>query len=375
MSTFLSINARAPLIRQSEDSYNERLETLGEAYSITEQRGFNAAAFTLIGQLDYLLSWFQNGLMRDIIWKGPDSAVCWRGYVDKVSLTVGGTTISRSVDKMANKLTVVYAAVTTGSNPNQVGAQTTTTQNDLFSQAEYGIKELYISGGEITSTEATTLALSELARLSRPLIGEDEAIGQSSDPQLKIDMKGYSYLFDWYNYELAGSGTVTSSALLTNVVAADPNGILTDTSRIETNSQARKQDFKLSPAWKTIDDTAKVGRNNSGVGEPWVAMVLEQPRLIFKAAEGVDSNGLPLSTNQNPRLYRKLDDRSNRILDEGGREVDYWRVRPDHILYRLGLPGPPMYITQVNFTPPASLKLKGRDAVDPLPILLRSYFI
>lgn len=368
---FLSINARAPIIRQSEDTFHERLQTDKEQYTMSDTRGFNTAAFELVGSRNYLTTWYANGLLRDITWKGPDSRTCWRGFVSRLSFSIAGITRSKSIEKLGNRIIVVYTIKSTGSNTT--GAQATTTVNDTLSQAVYGIKEMVDSPGELPTSRAEIRALSQLARYSNPLIGETQHTANSTDPVLRVEMQGYAYMFDWWHYSAGTTGTANASTVLGTVVASDPNAILTSPARIETNTTATERAWSLQAAWKVIDSIRQSGREVvAGVeGEPWTTGVYEDLALVFKAAEGTDSAGNPKSSNQHLRLYRTLDDKQNRYIDEGGKEVPYWHIRPDRLVYTPGVPGPPLYIETVSYNPPTTLSLGGRDARDPLAFLVR----
>jgi hypothetical protein len=363
--SFFSINARAPIIQQASNSFHERLETVDEQYSITVQRGFNTAGFVLKGSPDYLVDWYMNGLARDVTWLGPDSFLSWRGLVTRLSLDIGGWTRTRSMESMADRIVLVYTPLSTGSNPPQAGAQAVITVDDIALQNQFGIKTAVISGGEKTSTAAAVKAISDLNKLAKIQVGETQTVARSEGPTLRVEMSGYATLFDWYVYNEANSGTVNASTQLVAVAAADPNGILIDSSGIEANTTQVERYWQNQPAWKVIEAVTGIGRDVAGVGEPWVSGVYGT-RLIYKAAEGLDSQGNPKSSNVHSRLYRKVVDTREIYTDEGGAEVPYWYLRPDRLVYTEGIPGEPMYVEQVTFAPPVTINLGGRDAQRPL---------
>jgi len=374
--TFFSINARAPVVLQSADSFHERIEPTRESYIISAIRGYDTAAFTLHGEEDYLIDWFKHGLVRDLTFRGPDGAEAWNGFISRLSLSIGGITRTVSVDKTANRVNYIYTALDTGNNPPTAGVQTTITENDTVSQAAIGIKEVYVTatGGEATSTNAAVAALTELSKLSTPLVGKTQSVGRGQPPSLQVQLRGYSYIGDWFIYsQTANSGTLAADVVVLAVLAADPNSVLsTDTVNIDANATATERYWEKSPGWKVIQDITARGQSVGGVGTRWAAGIYQGRRLTFKAAEGLDSNGVELSTNKHSPLYRSVYDGGDPYFDEAGQEVDYWHLRPDRIVYTQGISGNPKYVRKVAFTPPIGIVLTGDDDVDVEAVIERS---
>ena len=93
--TFFSINAKAPVVNQGIDSFQERIEPTAEGYTLSSERGYDTATFILHGEEDYLNEWFKNGLARDVVWKAPDGFETWNGYVSRMTLGIGGIARTR----------------------------------------------------------------------------------------------------------------------------------------------------------------------------------------------------------------------------------------------------------------------------------------
>ena len=95
--------------------------------------------------------------------------------------------------------------------------------------------------------------------------------------------------------------------------------------------------------------------------------------MIYKAAEGLDTNGNPLSTNKLPMLLRSIADPGDVFTDEAGRILEYWQIRPDRLLMTQGLPGDIAYINKVIYNAPISLQIIGDDDVtQPLAGMVRA---
>ena len=370
----LSINAYSPVIRASDESFHELLQTEKEGYTITDGIGFDAASFTLTGPLDYLVHWFEHGLVRDVVWRSPVGGVAWNGYVSRLIFTVSGNTRTEAVTGMANRILYTYTPLDTSTNPPQAGAQTIITKNDTGSQDRYGIKTGVVSGGECTAATADDMALAALARLKDTRLGETIAVGAGKTPALKVEMRGYGHMANWYYYtQTASSGTSDADAIVGLVLAADPNGVLSaSTINIDTCATAIEQYWDGKQlGWKIVQDITGRGYETGGVGYRWSVGVYEGRKTTYKQSEAVDSNGVPLSTNKHLILHRHVHDAGDSILDDAGKEIMPWEMRPDRLIYTEGIPGRPMRITQVKFTAPFGLSLSGTDELSPSKAYLR----
>jgi hypothetical protein len=375
MQDFYSITAYAPVIQQSENSFHERLFSLERpVYTLSVARGFDVASFQLEGTESYLIDWFKNGLARDIIWRGPDGFVCFNGWVERLSLAIGPVTRTKTLSNMGNRIIYVYNQLDTTANPPTAEGQQTITVNDTVSQTDFGIKMVTVSGGDATSTNANIDALSRLAKLSGPIVGEKQTIGGKA-PSLQVTMRGYSYMADWYIYsQTAVSGTDDADNVILAVLTADPNSVLSSsTLNVDTNTSAIERYWESQPGWKVIDTIIKRGQTVGGNGVRWVGGIYEDRRLIYKAAEGLDSNGNPLSSNKHSIIYRSVADPGDIFTDESGKVLDYWQIRPDRLLATQGLPGDIAYIQKVTFNAPTNLQIIGDDDVgQPLAGLVKA---
>ena len=372
MSELFSITALAPVIRQSADSFHERLQTQQETFTLLANKGFSTANFVLTGEIDYLTDWFADGLIRDITIKGPEGQTCWNGFVSQLSLSDGGSVQVKSIESMANRVITVYRSLNTNSNPPQTNEQSTVTVNDTDSQDRYGVKVIVDSGGEATTAEATSRANSILNELSQAPVTESVQTPGSQPPSLAVQMRGYSQMADWYTYTNIGSGTVSGDTLVKAILAADPNGVLsTDDTDIDSNPTQFAKDFDgKERGWKIIEEKIS-GSGDSSVGQVWVAGIYEGRRTIFKIREWVDTNGNPLSSNKYLELERNRNDAGDLYIDQAGREVKPWDLRPDRILTITGRPRTPMYINSVTFNAPYTVRVQGIDLMNPMGGVVR----
>ena len=306
--------------------------------------------------------------------KDRNDAPRWNGFVERMTLSIGGVTRTRSISGLGNRIILVYTPLDTSVNPPKAGAQTTITKNDTTSQGNYGIKSITISGGEVTAATADDYAFARLTDLAYIRESEIQTVGSSSPPVLKVELRGYAHMLDWVNYtQVAVSGTDNANVILNAILAADANSIPSvSTVDIDANTLAieKYQDGK-TPSWKLIQQIAEIGGETGSVGERWVAGLYVGRRMIYKQAEGLDSQGNQLTTNKHLLLTRHMYDGGERIFDESNREILPWEVLPDRLSRIVGQPGRAQYIEMVKYVAPWNLQLTGTDAINPLAGLVR----
>jgi len=315
--------------------------------------------------MDYLRGWFRGGLIRDVIWRSPNGRVIWNGYVQSLRLQEGGSSRSKSIAPMANRIYYVYSSLDTTTNPPTVKEQKTITVNNTDSQAIYGIKQRTISGGQITDTAAAIEADTILTELSRIRIDEQMTFGQGRPPSLSVSCAGYAHMMDWFNYsQVVNSGTDNLSTVIGLILAADPNSVIsTSTVNIDSNTTQVEEYFNGDrPAWNVITDlTLRGGAANNR----WVAGIYEGRRMTYKQDETIDTRWNPLAANKFLTYQKNPADPGDRIFDEAGVEIEPWDAKPDRLFVTTGYGKQPQYIEQVIFTAPYGLQTKSSD-INPL---------
>lgn len=355
-----SINARAPVIRQAIDSYHERLDTSGETFSSTINIGYDNASFVLRGDVAYLREWFTAGLGRDVVWKGEYGGTVWEGFVSSMTLYEGGENRTRSLGEMYNKITLYYPLLDTSSNPPTVGAQTTAVGQDSSSQARYGIKELSLSSSQMTAAAAAAAVATEVKKKSFIGVKRQFASGTNEALALTVSMMGYGHMLGWYRYTQTGSsGTADTDAVITAVLAADPNSVLsTATTNIDSNTLAAERYHDGSRTG--LDIIKMLTERGDASGNRWTFGVYEGRKLTYKQAETADSRGNLGANNKRLAIYRNPHDPADDLIDGSGRKLEPWEVRPDMVEFTTGVPGY-KYIEQVQFSAPYGLSTRGAD--------------
>lgn len=97
----------------------------------------------------------------------PLDRLAWWGYVDQVTQSLGSTGLDSSLEKVANRVAVLYRSMEPGKD---YGAMVQTDwKDDLTSQAIYGIKELLLKREVLSEEQALLLRDSSLKQLALPV--------------------------------------------------------------------------------------------------------------------------------------------------------------------------------------------------------------
>lgn len=163
------------------------------SYSATDRGGYDRATIEVSGPASSVaeaLSWLRYGV--EIV--NPYGSTVWAGYVHGVDVVFGGIRYSMTLDRMANKVSVLYSYTdVSGAN---IAGQTDAATNDE-SIARYGTKELVapLSDAEPTAAEAHRDALLDV--LSKPLASGDPT---TDGPSAKLYCRGWWHTLGWTKY-------------------------------------------------------------------------------------------------------------------------------------------------------------------------------
>ena len=121
----------------------------------------------------------------------------WTGFVDEVSLALGGVEVGLSLENMYNRVRVAY----TYDSPS--GEQTrgnTDWAEDSGSIARYGVRELQHSVSDQSLTQAEALRDQLLAKFKNPQ-KKIRITGSGTAAQATINCRGYNTKLGWEYYE------------------------------------------------------------------------------------------------------------------------------------------------------------------------------
>lgn len=229
----------------------------------------------------------------------------WEGMLYEMELTHGGIVRRRSLEKLANSVTVQYRDL---DNARQTSAAATS----AASIERYGQREeiVYIDGFDSTAAEAyRDTYLKEFAWPTSLTIGIN--LGDTSESSLRITVCGYVFTGNW-QFAPAGSGaTANLSDYMISLIGSDIEFL--QIGSIATNTiQVVQSVTTPRRVWDVIAELVGVGDAN---GNPYRIYVDNERYLVYEM----------ISTD--PRYYI----RAGQIHAGPGESIsriDSWSIRP-----------------------------------------------
>ena len=324
---------------------------------------YDSARFRLLGSQNYLEDWFDSRLGSTVVEYGPGGVVRWEGFVSRVSLTVAGSLLSRSLSDLANKVKVIYSTVDTSTDPPTSGVRAETGwSSDSDSTERWGTKEKILSVGGMKQPDAEELRDLFLEVHREPVVSRSAGVGTAgSENALDVECSGFFHTLEWLIYDSSTTGKanadVVIKAILTAVRAV--NAFLSDDySQIEANSSVSvKQYYK---GQQTCSDILKSIVARGDGADPWIAGVVKDRVFRYRPAE------------TEVGLLRELSDPGQRFFAVTGAVVGAWEVEPDMFLKTrdalagratptdLALDPRVAYLDSVSFSMPDAVRWSGR---------------
>lgn len=321
--------------------------------------GYLTASASISGSHSYVEDWLERGLGRWVSVMSQSGVIIWRGFVDQISVSLGGLRIDRGLlTDIANRVHLVYTQIDTSTSPPTAGTKTiTAVSNDTVSQALYGIWQKAYSLGEATLADAAQVQSLILQEKSSPETAKGISIGGSGDVSISLSLKG---AWSWLGYiaNFTTAGTINLSTRITDILGASPNAIIsTNYSNIATNTwQVEGYSSDDRVAQKYLTDLLSPGDAS-----------LSRYTIGIYGNEEVYYQPIPTSME-----YRySTSDPSSQITTPGGTVVWPWEVLPARWLAITDLlVGRPvdadfrkdprnMFIEQVNYTAPYNIQING----------------
>jgi len=222
------------------------------------------------------LRWLNNGLGRDVKLWNEKSLSDFEGMLTTIRLSNGRGEAVATMGSLANQCWTRYKDLTTGNNVRSAVA------SDSNSQDRFGIKEVALNGGQMTSDNADTYAENYLGMnyWARPDLSRvDQLASVREDLLLEFTVSGYWLTLGWQVYnQTAAAGTDTASAIVAAAIAA--SGQFIASTSIDTNAMLHTKEFDADRTpLDIISSIADVGDANF---VPWVAGVREDRELFFE---------------------------------------------------------------------------------------------
>lgn len=269
--------------------------------------------------------WFENGLGRRIEVTNPAGVVVWEGFVNKVSVSAGALSEERGeLVNVGNRDSAIYTPLDASVYPPVSGTTTVTTiAEDTTSQTAYGIWEKVVSAGTTPHDNAEQVRDVFLAENSLPMTSGALTInpGSAQPPVITLDCLGYIYWLGAYIYNNATSGYDLLSDKLIDVLAADPNGV------ISTNYNSIEDNAFLTPtmenenrfAWDVIKELVALGNDTDDL------------RRLF----GVYAERIVRYETQPETItyYHRLTEQGQYVTTPDGEIIYPWDVQPGKWLF------------------------------------------
>jgi len=282
----LSLSVTSSLL--GESSYSKSVQWTSYSHKISATAGFDSANFAQdnIGN-DEARFWLSSGLGVNVIAK-ESGQIAWQGFVNQVDLSIGNISLSIGplVD-IANKVAVAYQQTEQDPLGIGYGGENTLTAwaEDTASQSMYGIFETILSGGQGQAGPQEAARDTYLAEFAYPRVSRTISIGE--DLSVKVSCLGYYHILEQFIFidNSNPADYVNASTKIASVMAAEPNGFFSNTSRISTNTlQVAAKTDDSRTGLSTIKDIVALGDSS---GNRWLFGVYEDLTPVYEAVPSV----------------------------------------------------------------------------------------
>ncbi len=322
-SKSLNVAVYEPLIQGEQFLFDISDHLNSYEHETTATGGYWQASIKIVDRQHRLEDWFERGLDRRIVVRNPDGLVVWEGFVNRITLNLGGLTKSTGpLLNIANKVRLVYSYIDTSADAPVLGIRVTTGwSEDTASQARWGIMEKVLSSGGVTPTNAAAIVDDYLRENAKPETDEDHNLGgNQSEPTMDLELLGYVHRFGTYIYNSTTTGVMTLRNKLIDIIGDDPNDLISsDTSHIGTNTLS-------VPAW---DDDDRVAWNV--IKEMTAKGDAADNRYLFGVYEGRKVHYSQVEDSID--YYQALSDPAQRIITPTGQVIAPWDVQPGKWLF------------------------------------------
>lgn len=281
--------------------------------------GFETMTCSFACTLDEALDWLAIGLGRSCEVSGPDTEICWEGFLETIEAQLGQERRSVSLREMANRVRVGYQTVlgTQGQRPTA-----STFFQDAASIALFGKKDLALAIGNTSDgTEVDDYGTTMLAKLKDPLAAPSSTVasGDLGEIRLTLSFAGWYTTLDWLlaaNTSTTKTSTTTQIGTLLTAAAAINNFISTATTNITASGVTATEYIEADTTYRAKIEALLVRGNGA---DPYAWGVYENRE--FHAAPWAGAS--PEAVDYQRHLGE------SEVLDSTGAPVAPWMVRPD----------------------------------------------
>lgn len=299
----------------------KRFPTIQYRHKISANGGFDTATCLLSVDRNEGENIFANYIgNRVAIFANNPLMPIWEGMISRVTLTTGALQISRSLEKMYNRVAVQYS-IGQGGLPEQTAEVT-----NADSIALYGSKGTTVDMGETYTTDAgmpTERADRRLDDVAFPVV--TTVFGRGGQFGVALEMIGFYHTLTWDTFAVTGADSTDVPELLFSASYTHNDNIfydLTDDSRIDSTSYSASPNRQLGES--TWDLLMRIAESGSG-GDRFVAGISEtNPNTGTRIGYFEEAN---LTVEYAMDAYG-----DGRIRTTAGGLVQPWDVRPNRVI-------------------------------------------
>jgi len=241
---------------------NDSLVSL--AFKTSAVGGFDTCTIGLMGGPLELESWLSQGIGWHVEVVDQANVIRWEGFVDQVSLTIGGLVWRWGpLTSVGNRVAVLYNVEDTSTIPPTTGERTITSwAEDAASQRIFGVHISILNSSSLTAAEAAAYGQLWLRENRRPVISSDVNLATTGDQfSLQVQCKGYWHLMTYPYNQMVNTGTQDLSDKIEDILALDPNGLVTaGNSDVQANTiQVEEYEGDYRKAQDLIKALVKLG--------------------------------------------------------------------------------------------------------------------
>lgn len=305
-------------------AFLKRYPALSYKHRILANGGFDTASCVLPVSRAEGETIFENYVgNRAAVYVNNPAEVAWEGLITRITFTLPGVVLTRSLDEMGNRASVNVAV---GSDARPAVA---TTVSNAASQALYGIKQVTLRtarNAAAGATIATSLANRALNDVAYPLTSVAPNDG-SVNSIIEIELKGFYYTLDWEPQLYAGNFTFRNGStghideLLNNLLNGTTFLNNLDTSDLTNNATTHNNEARGGTVWQTMQAIAECGLN----AQRWIVGVT--PLNITRGTRRLYYR--PASTDVK---YLAKVNFPGRLFTPSGAAVQGWTAKPDGVV-------------------------------------------
>lgn len=253
----------------------------GLQFSQRAEGGFHRCSFGIRGSYDFLASFMQNALGREISVYDNNGDVVWEGYIHQMEFDAGSAVYSIDIGDMANAVWVRYRV--RGSSTTSRSA----VQTNANSIAKYGRKEFVLSGGELESTDIADgiaqqyVDLHGWPRPSPTRIDPEKELNEY--PAIEVDARGWFETLNWCTYnQTASTDNQGASSQVDDIISDTDVGQFVLSKDIGTNSTLVSKEYDADRrGGDIVRDIARVG---DAKNKRWLAYMDVNRQFGFREA-------------------------------------------------------------------------------------------